>query len=183
MEMDFDMFINNNENLLIDIQKCNSISKSFRFHNSNQLIFDIKPIAILIDIYETKYEIDKKDMEFLKDFSSLSLITAEDIKYNNEEIKNGEEAYIGEWNINFLKYIKSLTIKHKESIVISYQHERGDWLYEEACWLFDSSDSNIFIEEFELTNWFGNEKPLWKKKLIRKNDGIIVQNNIDPSND
>lgn len=90
--------------------------------------------------------------------------------------------YLGEWNLAFLKWLKSVSITAQEEIGISYEFERGDCLYQVAWWHSSPLAPEGETEVFGLQHYDGMDSPEWWREAVRRSDGQIeVRGEGEPS--
>ncbi len=157
--------------LIQDLKKLPSIKQSLvDFANSLEVpqdnVIEVKQLLILEDLYGNKSDVsDNEYIALCKGFIF-------DV-FSEKDLKLEEGVWLGKTNYNFLKWLKSIAKKNAAKLSVSYQHERGDWLYEEAHWNFDYRVFSWTVEEFRIANYDGLETPEWVKTVRRSKLGKV----------
>ena len=152
MPIEVTLTISSTENEVLNLlNKLPAISKLTPSHNytEEEIFFDIYSIAMITDIYGNVNKISMEDVEYLKQFDNVEIFTPTTLKYPDT---------IGDFNVNFLRFIKHCSFRAQSKIEIHYSHERGDYLYEVAGWNFNYLPHNLEItEQFFINCLDGNE--------------------------
>ena len=179
MDIDVKLCYENNDAITRELKKIPSTKDLIWSEYKGNTFVNVKSIALIEDLYGTIYKQNNSDEIFLKDFNYYDVFSDDDFMIDGDF--EDDQPYIGKWNLNFLKWIKHIATTYTSTISITFQHERGDWLEEEACWIFDFTKSSTIKETFILINWFGVSKPIWEKKIIRDANGVIEKVNVIPN--
>ena len=135
--------------------------------SDGHLKVEVRHVLLLKDIYDDESVQHPSDLALWKGAESCSVLHELDL---DDADKFG---YIGEWNLPFLRWLHGLAIETIEPVSICYEHERGDYLYEVACWFADPRATSGYAEKFILENYEGDIKPLWIGAVVRHTDGRV----------
>ncbi len=150
---------------LPSIRKAIDQSKHKQTHD-DKISIDVEKIAITRDIYGNKNHITSEEAIFLSKYAETDAFSEEDLDLD-------EEGWLGDVNKNFIRWIKHISQSRSLEASIYYMHERGDYLYETARWVFNYKTNPVICEEFCLTNYDGFENPEWSKKVIRRKNMTV----------
>lgn len=132
-----------------------------------RLRIEVRHVLLLKDIYGDECAQHSSDLALWSGAERYPVLHELDL---DDAEKVG---YIGEWNLPFLRWLHELAIETSEAVSVCYEHERGDYLYEVACWSADPQATDGFAEEFALENYEGDTQPLWIGRVVRRADGRI----------
>jgi hypothetical protein len=77
---------------------------------------------------------------------------------------------LGRLRADFLCFASHLARKHRLALKLHYEHERGDFPYETAWWLFDFQPGAVVQEVFGLST---HDEGGWEAELVRLADGRL----------
>lgn len=81
--------------------------------------------------------------------------------------------YVGEWNLSFIRWLRGISLETGEAIDVAYEHERGDYLYEQAWWASDPSSVDGVVEVFGVQSYEDSDGP-WCAEVVRHSDGRVT---------
>lgn len=131
------------------------------------LKLEVRHVLLLKDIYGDESMQHSSDLVLWSGAESCSVLHEWDL----DDVE--KVGYIGEWNLSFLRWLHGLAIEVFEPVSVYYEHERGDYLYEVACWSADPQATNGHAEEFIVQNYEGDTDPLWICGVVRYADGRV----------
>ena len=96
---------------------------------NGQLKIDVLPLLLLMNIYGHQSIQDTEEVALWENKSLEDLLVEKDL--TSPEYST----FIGDWNLQFLRWLKGISIVSQECLKIYYDHERGDTLYEQVQWV------------------------------------------------
>lgn len=131
------------------------------------LSIDVKSVLLLKDVYGRVHDHAPADILLWQGESARPVLFEPDLG-DSEKV-----GYLGTWNLDFLRWLRGISMEASEVVEIFYDHERGDTLYESAWWESAPSSAEGRIEVFGIQNNDGMDEPLWRAEVIRLADGRI----------
>jgi hypothetical protein len=128
------------------------------------LRIDVLRLLLLRDVYGDAYGQEERDRG-MWGAADIPLLTEGDV--SSPEMAG----LIGEWNIPFLRWLKSISLATKEEISVEYEHERGDTPYEYVWWTSRPSSSEGDSEVFGVSSHEGMEDAEWRREIVRYRGG------------
>jgi hypothetical protein len=168
--------------VLEHLKHCKSLKQviqnpKHKFENDDHYLLRVEEFAIQEDIYGNQTIFAPDDVQFWARFASINVLMPKDLEHPspNYITTSGSniDHTIGQWNTNFLAWLKSIAQQTRSRIKVSYMHERGDYLYETADWIFDFRPNVEDVEIFNLINWDGGMTPEWSGEISRNRAGDI----------
>lgn len=133
---------------------------------------DVYTIALIKDIYGRANAIATEDQAYLQQFKHEQVFLPSSI-YRQEKQKKYVRNALGTLNVPFLSWIKSMARQYQTSLLITYEHERGDFPYETAYWKFNYIPTATVCESFGLYDHDGNTV---SAEIYRLHSGKIIYN-------
>ncbi|CAN7582146.1 MULTISPECIES: hypothetical protein [unclassified Variovorax] len=131
------------------------------------LSIDVKSVLLLNDVYGRVYDQVPSDVLLWQSEAARPVLFEPDLR-DSEKV-----GYLGTWNLDFLRWLRGISMEASEVVEIYYEHERGDTLYESAWWESAPSSAEGRAEVFGIQNNEGMDEPLWRAEVIRLADGRI----------
>ncbi len=153
------------EKVLALLNECPELSKQKPRVLGDEAFFDITELAIEEDIYANKNQMSDENSTFLKQFETENVFTPEVFKFPN---------ILGTFNKNFLRFVKHCALNADSFLSVTYEHERGDNLYEFAAWDFDYSAENTNVVEQlyidDCDNGYKSDIKMYRDGKVEKED-------------
>jgi hypothetical protein len=129
----------------------------------------IEVLALLVaeDLYGKRHLVPEADATIWSSAKEAEVLFEGDL--GSEEFTG----YVGSWNVEFLKWLKSVSVATGEEIAICYEHERGDTPYESAWWCSRPASPQGEIEVFGIVSHDGMDEPQWRREAVRHADGQV----------
>jgi len=128
----------------------------------------IGPVLLLEDIYNRASKQDAADCSLWQAEADQDVLCETDL---GDADKIG---HVGEWNLPFLRWLRGVSLETGEAIDVAYEHERGDYLYEQSWWTSDPSSTEGVVEILGVRSYEGSDEPLWCVEVVRHSDGSVV---------
>lgn len=128
---------------------------------------NVRSALLLEDLYGDPHTPTDADADLWSKVGSPEVLFEKDLgplEYTN---------YVGNWNLQFLGWLKGVSLAARERVEINYLHERGDYPYEYAWWSFDPEAPEGVIEMFGIQSHDGMSDPEWKREVLRHTDGSL----------
>ncbi|WPH17065.1 hypothetical protein [Variovorax paradoxus] len=131
------------------------------------LLIDVKSVLLLQDVYGRVHDHAPSDLLLWQRDAARPVLFEPDLR-DFEKV-----GYLGTWNLDFLRWLRGISIEASEVVEIYYEYERGDTLYESAWWESAPSSAEGRVEVFGIQSNDGMDEPLWRAEVIRLADGRI----------
>jgi hypothetical protein len=141
------------------LRRCPSLARLIGAGTPDSL--DVIALVLVEDIYGTRYELAADDEAFL---ASLNELPPPLLPGNVVREGGNVRAMLGTLRVSFLAWLAQEARRSRSSLMLLYSHERGDYLYETARWMFDSGESLV------LADYDGNSAPVWHGSVERRSD-------------
>lgn len=132
---------------------------------NGELRIDVLPQLLLMNVYGHTCPQDEDEVALWENSPPGNLLVEEDI--TNPKHK----AFIGEWNLPFLRWLKAISTATHERFTVAYNHERGDTPYEYVWWVSCPVSDTEHCETFGLASFDGMDEAEWKLEISRFPDG------------
>lgn len=130
-----------------------------------ELRIDVLPQLLITDVYGRPCSQEEGEIVLWKKSPSGNLLVEQDITNPKHQ------ALIGEWNLPFLRWLKSISSATQERFTIDYNHERGDTPYEYVWWVSSPVSETEPYETFGLASHGGMDEAEWEFEIFRFSDG------------
>jgi hypothetical protein len=130
-----------------------------------ELRIDVLPLLLLTDVYGDEAQQNVDDVALWGLSTAHGLLTEADIA-NPRHV-----GFIGQWNLPFLRWLRSISVATDEQLTVSYDHERGDTPYEYAWWVSSPVAPEGPCEVFGLASHGGRDEAEWEFEVVRFTDG------------
>lgn len=127
-----------------------------------ELWLEVNQLFLAEDVYHKKYELTPEELDFFKPYEDVKVITTERLKYPN---------ILGKFNLPLIKFIKHCVHECNAYARIQYLHERGDYPYELAHWVFTPQET--MIERLSIDCYDGTNKVKQYANLVRFDNNYI----------
>jgi hypothetical protein len=127
----------------------------------------IDPLLLLEDIYGRVSKQEASDCSLWEGKADQPVLCEADFG----DVEN--VGYVGEWNLSFIRWLRGISLETGEAIDVAYEHERGDYLYEQAWWASDPSSTEGVIEVFGVQSHEDSDEP-WCAEVMRHSDGRVT---------
>jgi hypothetical protein len=151
------------------LQECPSLVSAIAeavSHEGN-LRIDVLSLLLAEDLYGEKYPISKEDFALWSSANAMPILFEGDL--GSAEFTG----YIGTWNLEFLRWLKAVSVATGEEVSIYYDHERGDTPYEGAWWCSSPASVEGEVEIFGIESNDGMDEPQWRREVVRHADGQL----------
>lgn len=139
------------------------------FQIEDKVHLDVFKLAIRdSDFLEIENTFSVKAMKEMNRHGSMPVLS-----YTELELPEDFGSPIANWNMEFLRWLKSKAKEYSESVTAGYLYERGDWPYEEVRYYFNFHHRSDPVESLEVVAWDGDDEPIWSKTAFRYQDGTI----------
>ena len=122
---------------------------------------EVTALALEEDIYGKRYELTAEDAAFLAARGGGAVLLPSDVRGPSGR---PQTSFVGTLRVTFLAWLASLARETRTSMILTYTHERGDWLYEHVRWTFGPR------EELALAAFDGKPDPIWEGFIERWNE-------------
>ena len=130
-----------------------------------ELRIDVLPQLLLTNVYGRPCSQEEEEVALWNRSPSEELLVEQDIANSKHQ------ALIGEWNLPFLRWLKSISTAAQEQFTVFYDHERGDTPYEYVWWVASPVSETTPYETFGLSSHGGMDEAEWKLEISRFADG------------
>jgi len=131
----------------------------------NSISYSVTELFLKKNIYGHLFEQSKALESFLASFNDLKIILIPE-----------SCSVLGKLNLDFIRFIKDCSMESKTKVVIVYEHERGDWLYELARWSF-LVEGNL-EETLEIDYFCGTDRIIDSAQFELYQNGKLVMNDF-----
>jgi hypothetical protein len=151
------------------IQSCLALHAALQNARAHDglLSIDVKSVLLLNDVYGRVHDQAPSDVLLWQREVARPVLFEADLG-DSEKV-----GYLGTWNLDFLRWLRGISIAASEGVEIFYEHERGDTLYESAWWESAPSSAEERVEVFGIQSNEGMGEPMWRAEVIRLADGQI----------
>lgn len=130
-----------------------------------KLQIDVLPQLLLTNVYGRSCFQDECEIALWASSPSEVLFVEQD--FTNPT----HQSLIGEWNLPFLRWLKSISTTTQERLIVDYDHERGDTPYEYVWWVCSPVSETDPYETFGLASHGGMDEAEWELEILRFADG------------
>ena len=151
------------------LQKCPSLVSAIAAAVSYEgnLRIDVLSLLLVEDPYGDEYPISEANSTIWSSAKGTLILFESDL--GSEEFTG----YIGTWNLEFLQWLKAISVATGEEVSIYYDHERGDTPYEGAWWCSNPASTKGEVEVFGIESNDGMDEPQWRREVVRHADGRV----------
>lgn len=151
------------------LMKCSALRDGLATATSYEgmLSIAIGPVLLLEDLYG---RVSKQEAS---DFSLWELEADQPVLWEADFGDAEKVGYVGEWNLSFIRWLRGVSLETGEAIDVAYEHERGDYLYEQAWWASDPSSVDGVVEVFGVQSDEDSDEP-WCAEVVRHSDGRVT---------
>ncbi len=167
-----------NPALVADLRECpglldeEALAEVERTPRRERARVDVGDLALEEDIYGRGRTPPAGTLPFLAPYAPIPVLMPADLHraQRHRWKKHESPDSIGRFRLDFLCFVSHLARRHRLALEVRYEHERGDFPYETAWWVFDFTPGAVVQELFGISS---HDEGGWGAELVRLADGRL----------